>query len=86
VPADLTRLQAIFREVFGRPDLVISPATTVDDVEGWDSFANINLLFAIESAYGIRFALGELQALAHVGELAALIGDKIGRVAPSKRR
>jgi acyl carrier protein len=69
-------LQAIFRDVFGRPDLVISARTTAADVERWDSFATINLIFAIESAYRIRFALGEMQELGSVGELARLIAKK----------
>jgi acyl carrier protein len=72
----LSRLQGIFRDVFGLPELVLSEGTTTSDIPGWDSLANINLIFAIETAYGIKFALGEMQELGDVGELARLIARK----------
>jgi acyl carrier protein len=72
----LFRLQAIFQEVFDQPELNISATTTARDVPGWDSLTNINLIFAIEREFGIKFALGEIQELNNVGEMAVLIDQK----------
>lgn len=72
----LSRIQEVFRDVFDEPDLVITARTTSSDVPGWDSLTNINLIFAIEREFGLKFALGEMQELDNVGELMALIGKK----------
>jgi acyl carrier protein len=45
-------------------------------VEGWDSLAHINIVVAIEKKYRVKFALGELQDLKNVGEMADLILKK----------
>ena len=39
----LIELTEILRDVFMRDDLVVSPATTADDVPGWDSFKQIEI-------------------------------------------
>ena len=72
----VVRLQLILSDVFGLSGLTVSETTTAADVEGWDSLGSINLIFAVESAFGIRFALGELQDLDNVGELARSIARK----------
>lgn len=72
----LERLGGIFRDVFDDPGLVITQTTTADDVAGWDSLTNINLVFAIEREFHIKFALGEIQELKNVGEMANLIVKK----------
>lgn len=73
----LPELQPIFQEIFDQPDLKISSETTARDVPGWDSLTNINLIFAIEREFKIKFALGEIQELNNVGEMALLIDKKM---------
>jgi acyl carrier protein len=72
----LGEVQEIFRDVFDRPSLTINRQTAAKDVEDWDSLAHINLVVAIEKRFGIKFALGELQALRHVGDMIDLIVKK----------
>jgi acyl carrier protein len=73
------QLEGIFRDVFDDPKLSISPATTAQDIPMWDSLAHINLVMAIESEFRIKFALGEIQELQNVGEMAALIQKKTAK-------
>ncbi|HEY1207455.1 MAG: acyl carrier protein [Bryobacteraceae bacterium] len=75
----MPRLQGIFQDVFDDPTLAIAPTTTASDVSGWDSLTNINLIFAIEREFKVKFALGEIQELNNVGEMVALIGKKQDR-------
>jgi len=75
----MPRLQGIFQDVFADPTLAIAPTTTASDVSGWDSLTNINLIFAIEREFKVKFALGEIQELNNVGEMVALIGKKQDR-------
>ena len=72
----MPRLEGIFQDVFDDPTLAIGPTTTASDVSGWDSLTNINLIFAIEREFKVKFALGEIQELNNVGEMVALIGKK----------
>lgn len=70
-------LQPIFRDVLDLPSLQLRAETNASNVEGWDSLAHINLVMAVENHYKVKFALGELQELKNVGEMAELIGRKL---------
>lgn len=76
-------LQDVFRKVFGDDSLVIRDEMTADDIEGWDSMMNINLMIAVEKRFAIRFAAAELSAVKadgqNLGSLVALISRKVGR-------
>jgi acyl carrier protein len=69
-------LSTIFADVLDLPGLQLTPEMAADDVEGWDSLAHINLVMAVEKHYHIKFALGELQDLKNVGDMAELIARK----------
>ena len=69
-------LTGIFREVFLRDDVVLTPQMTANDVEGWDSYKQIEILLAVEEKYGIKFRTKELDALANVGDLARTVLTK----------
>lgn len=71
-------LTPIFRDVLDTPDLHLTSGSNAQNVEGWDSLAHVNLVVAIEQHYDINFALGELQGLKNVGEMADLILIKRG--------
>ncbi len=74
----IAELQPIFADILDLPDLRLTAETTAPDVEGWDSLAHINLVGAIEKHYKLKFALGELQDLNNVGDMANLIIRKLG--------
>jgi len=71
-------LTEIFHEVFLREDLVLTPGLTAKDVEGWDSFRQIEIVISVEERYGIKFKTRELDALHNVGDLAAVVMAKVG--------
>ncbi|MGO4516122.1 acyl carrier protein [Terriglobus sp. 2YAB30_2] len=75
--AILLELQDIFRDVLDQPDLVLTSKSNASTVEDWDSLAHINLVTAVEKRYKIKFALGELQDLKNVGDMADLIQTKL---------
>lgn len=70
------RLTLVFREVFDQPGLEISPATTAQDVAGWDSLTHINLIVAVEKAFGVSFTTKEVRTLGQVGDLVRLIAAR----------
>jgi acyl carrier protein len=69
----LNKIQDIFRDIFYDDDIIINDQTNAEDIEEWDSFNHINLVSAIEEAFEIRFALGELQELQNVGDMIDLM-------------
>jgi len=72
-------IQPIFRDVLDLPDLQLTRQSNANNVEGWDSLAHVNLVMGIEKRYKIKIALGELQDLKNVGEMADLIQKKLNR-------
>lgn len=75
----IQELTPIFRDVLDLADLKVVAESNAQNVEGWDSLAHVNLVTAIEKHYKIKFALGELQGLKNVGEMADLIQKKLAR-------
>jgi len=67
------RLTRIFRDIFEDPGLTITPQTSARDISNWDSLNHVTLIMEVERAFGVRFALGELQDLKNVGALMSLI-------------
>jgi len=66
------RLQKIFRDAFDQ-DVELKSDTTAQDVDGWDSFAHINLILAIELEFAIRFTTSNVERMHTVGDLVTFI-------------
>ena len=78
-PTILGALTTLFRDVFDDPDLVLTPETVAEDVEGWDSAAHVALVVEVERSFGIKFRTAEIEELRNVGDFASLIAQKTGR-------
>ncbi len=66
----------IFRDVFMRDDLVLKAELSAKDVQGWDSFKQIEIIMAIEERFGIKFTTRELDSLQNVGDLVRVVAAK----------
>jgi acyl carrier protein len=69
-------LTEIFHDVFMRDDIVLSPELTAKQVQGWDSFKQIEIIMASEEKWGIKFNTRELDSLRCVGDLASMVVKK----------
>ncbi|MBV9018581.1 MAG: acyl carrier protein [Alphaproteobacteria bacterium] len=69
-------LDEIFRDVFLRDDIKLTPELSANDVVGWDSFKQIEIILAVEGRYGIKFNTRELDSLHNVGDLVRVIAAK----------
>jgi acyl carrier protein len=72
------RLTDIFREVFADKTLELRDDMTADDVAKWDSLSHINMIFAVEKAFGVKFSIKDTRNLKNVGDLVQLIKQKSG--------
>ena len=71
-------LTEIFHDVFMRDDIVLAPDLTAKQVQGWDSFKQIEIIMASEEKWGIKFNTRELDSLRCVGDLAKMVATKTG--------
>lgn len=69
----LEKITPIFRSIFDQPALQISEETNAANVSGWDSYAHINLIVALENEFDIKFSTRELGEMKCVGDLLRLL-------------
>jgi acyl carrier protein len=72
-----SKLTRILQDVFDDDELIARPDLTADQVEGWDSFAHLRLIFAVEKAFGVKFAASQIAGFRNVGDLAQMIDSKV---------
>ena len=71
------RLTELFRELFADDSIELTPETTANDIDGWDSFNHISVIVAVETRFGVKMTTGEIENLANVGALVAAIKAKL---------
>jgi len=74
----LERVQVIFRDVLDNEDIVLSEATTADDVEGWDSLSHVLLVVEVEKQFGIQFTSREILSWKKIGDMVECLAGKVG--------
>jgi acyl carrier protein len=72
-----TNLTEIFKDIFNDNSIVLARETTANDIEDWDSLAQISLLVAIEKEFDITFSVDEIKDLKNVGEMLDIIQHKV---------
>ena len=78
-------VQQIFRDNFDDEELEITRETCADDIEDWDSLEHINLVSAVEKAFGMKFRMQEVSGMKNVGEMADIIAARAEEPKPKKR-
>ena len=70
------KLTKVLREVFDDDSIELTPETTANDIEDWDSIEHINLIAAVEDAFGMRFQMREVSGMKNVGEMVQIIESR----------
>lgn len=71
------KLNEVFQDVFDDDTITVNDATTADDIEDWDSLEHINLIVAVENAFGVKFNMGQVNGMKNVGEMVDIIQEKV---------
>ncbi len=71
--AIVRRLCALLAQVSGTPEDSLGAASTAQNTDGWDSFANLSLMASVEEEYGVTFAIGDVIKLKSLGDIASYL-------------
>lgn len=63
------KLNEIFCDVLDLDKVELKDETTAEDIEEWDSLSHIQLIVAIEKAFGVKFTSLEIMKWKNVGEM-----------------
>jgi acyl carrier protein len=69
----LTTLTQILRDLLGDDSIELTMDTVREDVSGWDSFAYINFIVAIEAEFGVKFRIADVESFPNVGSIVRAI-------------
>jgi acyl carrier protein len=72
----MNKLEAVFRDVFDRPDLIIDDLTRSNFPE-WDSLAHVKLIISLEEEFDFKFTIDQVSDVRSVKELRILLADKM---------
>lgn len=75
--AVIDELKTVFENVFNQQNIILSPMTTSNDIEGWDSMSHVTMLLAVEDHFNIEFKSFEIASLPNVGTLVNLVEKKL---------
>jgi acyl carrier protein len=73
----LQSLTDIFKEFFDDNELILTYESTAEDIEDWDSLAQVGLILSIERTFSLKLNSTEVSKLENVGEMVKLISTKI---------
>lgn len=76
-------LYQIVRKITGLEDVELSEESNAENTPGWDSLHQIELIFAIEGAYHVRFSVAEILSVRNIGDIRRLLlakGAEVERV------
>lgn len=71
------RIHRLVADVFGVPLSAITPDSTPDTIESWDSLRHLNLVLALEQEFSIQFSPEEIEQLLSVWLIASLVDEKL---------
>ena len=83
------QLYQIVGKVLGIDPAELSEESNAQNTPKWDSLRHIEVIFAIENAFHVRFTMPEISGLRKLGDIRHLLGTKnvrLDTVQPGQRR
>jgi len=70
------KLYQIVGNVLGVDPRTLSSESNAENTPNWDSLNHIEVIFAIESAYHVRFTMLEIAGLRNLGDIERILVSK----------
>ena len=77
------KLFTIFSEVMEVPVAQISEDSSPDTITNWDSLRQLNLVFALEDAFGVKFLDDDIMSMQTVGQILQVLENSTAGEASS---
>ncbi len=74
----IAKIVPLMEDVFDEDSIEYTDNLTADDIDEWDSLSHIRLIVAVERAFGVRFATGEIEHFKNIGDLVTAVHAKLG--------
>jgi acyl carrier protein len=71
------QVRIIAADLLGVPAEQITPASSPETLESWDSIQHLNLVLALEETFGVQLSPEEIEQMKNVGEIAKLLEAKL---------
>lgn len=65
----LDLLTTTLRDLLGDDTILLSRESVRSDVDGWDSFAYVTFIAAVELQLGLKFAIADVESFVTVGDI-----------------
>jgi acyl carrier protein len=71
------KVRAVSADIFQVPPGQITPASSPETIENWDSVQHLNLVLALEEQFGVQFEPEEMDQMKSIGGVAELVETKL---------
>jgi len=67
------KIKEIFQDILDDELLEIGLDSTPKEIDGWDSVVNIDIVFAVEAEFDVKFGLEGIQSISKVSDVLRLV-------------
>jgi acyl carrier protein len=75
----LEKVRTIAADVLQTPASQITPQSSTENIEAWDSVHHLNLILAFEQEFGIQFEPQEIDRMIGVKQIVEVLESKLSR-------
>ena len=73
----LDRVRSIAADVLEVPTAKITPATSPENTDTWDSVHHLNLVLALEQEFNLQFEPEEIDQMKDIQHILDILGSKV---------
>jgi len=70
------KIESLISETLQIPAAKLTDSLSMDDAETWDSLRHMELIVAIEQAFGLELSFDDIVAMRSVGEIKRVLREK----------
>ena len=71
------QIRTIASDIFGVSADKITPVSTPETIETWDSIQHLNLVLALEEKFGLQLSPEEIEQMKSMGEVIKVVEGKL---------
>lgn len=70
------KLEKIVAQVLAVEETGLSSMSNATNTPNWDSLRHVEVLMAVETAFGVRFSMPEITSMQNLGDMRAILVQK----------